>query len=337
MRYLVVGCGSIGKRHIDNLLRLETGEVLATDISPGRRREVESRFGIEAFDDLDLALARQPDAAVIATPPHSHVELALRAAQQGCHLFIEKPLADRMGGVEELERIVGVGGLVTLVGCNLRFHPGLMEVKRLLDEGAIGRTLSASAHFGQYLPTWHPSEDYRGTYSAHREEGGGIILDAVHEIDYLRWLIGEVSEVICFAEKLSDLEIDSEDVAALLLRFDGGAIGEVHVDYVQRVYSRTCRVIGVEGTIEWDYVAGTTRVYTEARGRWEVSQAPGDWEPNRMYVEEFRHFIRCLRGEDQPICDVSEGRRVLQTALAGRVSAATGKAMRPDAIGVAAP
>ena len=146
--------------------------------------------------------------------------------------------------------------LVTLVGCNLRFHPGLVAVKRLLEQGVAGRIVAIRAEVGQYLPDWHPGEDYRQGYSARLDLGGGIILDAVHEIDYVRWLLGPVRSVACFAGKLSHLEVETEDTAALLFRFSNGTIGEVHLDYVQRAYSRTCHIIGDEGTIRWDYSTG---------------------------------------------------------------------------------
>src|SRR5262249_16524746 len=158
---------------------------------------------------------------------------------------------------------------------------------------------------------WHPSEDYRQGYSARVELGGGIVLDAIHEIDYIRWMLGDVRAVACLAGHLSALEIETEDVAAILLQFASGAVGEVHLDYVQRAYSRTCHVIGDEGTIRWDYTAGEVRWYSAGSGRWEVFPAPAGWQPNEMYVDELRHFLRCLAGDEAPALDVFEARRVL--------------------------
>ncbi len=318
-RILVVGCGSIGKRHIQNLLALGAAEVLAFDVREDRRREVESP-DVQTLATLEAAWARSPEAVVIAVPPSLHVPLALEAAHHGCHLFIEKPLADGVHEIRELLDVVRKRRLVTLVGCNMRFHPGLVRVKQLLDEGAVGRVVSARAAFGQYLPDWHPWEDYRKSYSARRDLGGGIILDAIHELDYLRWLLGEIQSVACFAGKLSELDIETEDTAGLLLRFADGAIGEVHMDYIQRAYSRSCQIVGDEGTIEWDYVAGEVRWYSSADRRWCAIPDPAGWEPNRMYLEEMRHFLRCLDGNDEAALDVVEGKRVLDVALAAKVS-----------------
>jgi predicted dehydrogenase len=178
---------------------------------------------------------------------------------------------------------------------------------------------------GQYLPDWHPEEDYRRGYSASPELGGGVILDAIHEIDYIRWLLGPVRSVTCFAGKLSELEIGTEDTAALLLRFGSGSLGEVHLDYVQRAYSRTCHVIGDEGTIRWEYTSGGTRVYRAETRRWETVNDPTGWHPNDMYVEELAHFLRCLDGDDLPTLDVFEAARVLEIALAAKESSRSGR------------
>jgi len=251
--------------------------------------------------------------------------LAVEAAEHGCHLFIEKPLSDSLEGVDRLLATVTERNLVTLVGCNMRFHPGLVRVKKLLEKGAIGRVVAARVEVGQYLPDWHPQEDYRQGYSARRDLGGGVILDAIHEIDYIRWMLGEVATVACFSGKLSRLEIDTEDTAAILLRFDNGTIGEVHMDYVQRAYSRSCHLIGEEGTILWDYGADKVTYYSTSSRQWQTFREGDVNDPNQMYVEEMRHFLRCLAREEEPALDVFEGSRVLQVALAAKESAASGR------------
>jgi predicted dehydrogenase len=264
---------------------------------------------------------RMPDAVVIAAPTALHLSLALEAAQRGVHLFIEKPLASGWDGVESLITLANDKNLVSLVGCNLRFHPGLLRIKRLLGKQAVGRITAARIAVGQYLPDWHPWEDYRQSYSARAELGGGVILDAIHEIDYGRWLLGEVKGVFCLAGKLSDLEIDTEDSAALLLRFAGGALGEIHLDYVQRDYHRTCQIIGDEGTIHWDYTTGQVRWFSAHNKTWQCVDNPVGWEANQMYVDEMRHFINCLVRRTQPEQDLSEAARVLRIALAAKASA----------------
>jgi predicted dehydrogenase len=324
-RFLIVGCGSIGKRHLGNLLAADVGEVIAFDVRADRAAQVRSQFGVDVFTDLDWALKQRPHVALITAPTSLHVPLAQQAAESGCHLFIEKPLSHSRDGVADLLERVRREDRTTLVGCNLRFHPGLVVVKRLLEEGVAGRVVAARAEVGQYLPDWHPGEDYREGYSARMDLGGGIILDAIHEIDYIRWMLGPVRSVACFADKLSHLEIQTEDTAALLLRFTNGTIGEVHVDYVQRAYSRTCHIIGELGTIRWDYGTGDVRIYRASSHEWETVPSPAGWQPNEMYVNELAHFVRCLDGDERPALDIFDAARVLDIALAAKESSRLGR------------
>jgi predicted dehydrogenase len=328
LRFLILGCGSIGKRHLSNIAALNAGELLAYDICADRLGEVESRFQVKTFDDLEDTWKEKPDIAFITLPTSLHVPFSLKAAEHGCHLFVEKPLSDRLDGVEQLLNTVRERNLVTLVGCNMRFHPGLAAVKRLIEQGAIGRVMSARVAVGQYLPDWHPWEDYRQGYSARRDLGGGIILDAIHEIDYIRWMLGEVEAVACFAGKLSDLDIETEDTAGILLRFTNGAIGEVHMDYIQRVPSRSCHIIGDQGTIHWDEGRGEVRWYSVKTGDWQVITDPPDWEFNQMYLSELSHFLQCLSGKEKPVLDLFEGKQVLEVALAAKTSAESGQVLK---------
>lgn len=318
--FAVIGCGSIGKRHLRNLHTLGVRAIAAFDTQTARRDEA-AQLGAETFDGLDAMWQRRPAVCVIATPTSSHLALALEAARRGCHLFVEKPLSHDWYEVERLLGSVKRRKLLTLVGCNMRFHPGLRCVRTLLQKRAVGRVVSARVEVGQYLPDWHAAEDYRTSYSARRDLGGGVILDAIHEIDYIRWLLGEVAGVTCVTGKLSGLEIETEDTAALVLRFDSGAIGEVHLDYVQRAYRRTCQVIGDQGTIHWDYSAGEVRWYSAQARRWQVFANPSDWEPNCMYIDEMKHFLRCLAGAEEPELSVFEAAKVLRIALTAKESA----------------
>ena len=326
VRALVMGCGSIGKRHIKNLLVLGVKRIVAYDPRADRLRDVKAAFPVDTVETLEQAWAAQPAVALITAPTSLHVPLAVEAAEHGCHLFIEKPLSDRLdAAVDRLLALVQARQLVTLVGCNTRFHPTLRHVKTLCNEQAIGHLVAARVEAGQYLPDWHPWEDYRHGYSAQRKLGGGVILDAIHELDYIRWLLGEVTAVAAFAGKLSKLTIDTEDVAAIILRFASDAIGEVHLDYVQRAYSRSCHLIGEEGTIRWDYSAGQTRWFRTATRQWDTVSNPAGWEPNQMYVEEMQHFLNCVRGEEASVLDVVESVRVLEIALAAKTAAAEGR------------
>jgi len=321
---LVVGCGSIGERHLANLLALGAGPVLACEPNPGRREAIVQVHGVEAVMTLEEGLERRPAAALICTPPDTHLSLALTAARAGCQLFIEKPLAPALTGIAELRRICEERGLVALVACNMRFHPAIRRLKAWLDETAVGRVLSAHAQFGHYLPGWRPDVDYRQVYSAHREAGGGILLDAIHELDYLIWFLGGMAEVTCLQGKVSDLEIDAEDTVDLMLRSCAGALVSVHLDYTQRVKRRRCEIVGTEGTLIWESRGKspehcTVERYSARTGRWDSSEETVDF--NQPLRDEMGHFLRCLAGTDRPLQDLAAAERALAVAAAAREAA----------------
>jgi predicted dehydrogenase len=323
-RVLVVGCGSIGQRHLRNLVALGTVEVHATDLSSGRREEAQ-RIGATVHPDLDAALSASPTAVLICTPPVAHVDPARSAVEAGAHLLIEKPIAAELEGVDDLLEAALRRDRVVLVGYNLRYHAGLRRAKQLLDDGAIGRPLLVRAEFGWYLPDWRPQRDYRTTYSAQRALGGGIVLDASHEIDYVRWLAGEVATVSATLARVGSLELDVEDTAALAMTHSSGMVSEIHVDLLQRAYSRGCKVVGTEGTIVWEMREGI-RVQRGGSAQWASTPIAPDW--NDMYRDEVAHFLACVEGRERPRVTGADGRRVLEIALAAKRSARDGSLVR---------
>jgi predicted dehydrogenase len=328
MKFLIFGCGSIGQRHLKNLKIVNVGEIIVFRTKIKKIKKLENEYDIKTYSNLTEALDQNPDAVLVTNPTSLHIQSALAAANHGCHIFIEKPISDTLDRIDELMDIVHKKNLVVLIGCNMRFHPCLQFIKKLLKEERIGKVISARVQMGQYLPDWHPWEDYRKMYSAHRSLGGGIILDAIHELDYISWLLGDVTQVFSFSDKLSNLDIDTEDVAEILLRFKSGAIAEVHLDYIQRYPTRSCEIIGEEGTIILDIKDGNVKVYTSEKKRWEVFEQPKDYNMNQTYIDEMSHFINCIKGKEEPLINIMEGLKVLKIALGAKESAKIGKIIK---------
>jgi len=319
--FLVVGVGSIGKRHIANLRRVGVRRIWAYDPQQARVDEAEARWGVRGFASLEDALAAGPKAVLICSPPVYHIPQALAAARAGAHLFIEKPLSASLDGVDELIAEVEARHLHTLVGCNFRFHPGLQRLKQLVDQGALGRVLFARAEFGQYLPDWHPWEDYRQGYSARRDLGGGVVLDRIHEIDYLVWLFGPVAEVTGLVGQWGDLEIETEDLAEAWLRFRSGVVASAHVDYLNRTYTCRAEVLGTRGSAWWSFAPHEVRIFDADRAETQAWTWP-HYQVNDMYLAETRHFLRVLAGQEPSAKDLRQARHILQVALAIKTSAA---------------
>lgn len=329
MNILVIGCGSIGKRHIRNLIALKAGAVSACDINADKAKSVEAELGVRSFVDIDKAFSQEGlGAAFICSPPSLHILQAKQALEAGLHCFIEKPLSNGTDGIDELIKLSEEKKKVVMVGYNARYSSTLVKIKAMIDAGALGRVLSLRASIGYYLPYWRPSEDYRKGYGARRILGGGIILDASHEIDYVRHLLGEVEDVFAITRKLSDLEIDTEDFAEIIMRHEGGAYSQIHFDYLQSNYRRSCEIIGTKGMFVWDLIERSLRHYGMNDKEFHVYYEGLGANVNDMYMEEAREFLRCVEGGSRPPVDLKSGRRVQEIILKINESSGLGRIVR---------
>ena len=312
-RVLIVGLGSIGRRHLSNLQKLNCEVSIC-------RRTVESaeatrrEFKVPAFASLAGAVSWNPNAVLIANPTSEHLKVAFWAVEHNCHVFIEKPLSHSLEAVDTFLRIAEERQLSVAVGCNLRFHPALESIHNAVFNGHIGRLLTARAEVGQYLPDWHPEADYRQEYSARAELGGGVLLTLIHELDYICWIGGEVLESIGRCAKVSDLEINVEDVAEIICRHVSGALTSIHMDFLDRAYNRRSRWIGELGTIEW--IWGEPVRLIRCGGNQEILWHDPTFDCNDTHVMELRDFLDCIKSGRQPRTTGWEAKRVLEIALA---------------------
>ncbi len=318
-RVLIVGCGSIGRRHAENLKSLGLQWLAFCDRDPQATEICCKAVKGECFTDYAEALQQfKPYMVLICTPPVLHIEQAVRAVQAGAHVFIEKPLSHESSGIQILVLEARRHRRSVQVGYNMRFHPGLQILKGLIDSGKIGRVLWLSAEAGQYLPDWRPWQDYRESYSARKELGGGIILDGSHELDYICWLLGRPTEVDCRAEHLSNLDVDVEDSAWIYMSFPERRRADLHLDFVQRSYTRSCKVVGESGTALWDFTSKEVRWFSAEQPAWK--SIPYVFETNDMYLAEMCHFIDSLESGTGPAIDVEQGRDVIRLVEAAKRS-----------------
>ena len=324
MKILIAGLGSIGRRHLRNLLALGEQDILLYRTHQSTLPDDElAPFPVES--ELEAALAHQPDAVIVSNPTALHLDVAIPAAEAGCHLLLEKPITDRMDDrVNTLNKIVADKKLQVLVGYQFRFHPVLAQIKALLQTGTLGKPLSVCAHWGEYLPGWHPWEDYRQGYAARKDLGGGVVNTLCHPLDYLRWLFGEVDSLSAMTGQVSQLELDVEDVAEVLLKFRSGIIGTVHLDYFQRPPSHWLEINTENGYIRWDNASGEARVYSVQGETWQTLTPPQGFERNQLFMEETRHFLALIRGEEASRCSLMDGIRSLQMTEAVHASASSG-------------
>lgn len=322
-RIMIVGCGSIGRRHVRNLRSLGETDLLAFRSRRGSPECTMSDGEVRSHFDLGEALGERPDIAVIANPTSLHLPVALAAAQKGCHLFLEKPISHSLEGTDELLAELRERELVAAVGYNLRFHPALQIVRELCRQREIGEILAVRAWAGQYLPDWHPGEDYRSSYMASADLGGGVILTLSHELDYLFWLFGDVMEVSAVTGRAHTLEISTESLAEVTITFRSGLLGHVHLDCLRRSPGRGCELVGTDGTIQLDLVKSSIKIFRPGSRAEEVIEIPLP-DPNQMYIDEMADFLAAIETSRPPRVPFQEGLAVLRLALAARRAAETG-------------
>ncbi len=331
IRFLIAGLGSIGRRHMRNLIAL--GEKNIVLYRTGKSTMPEDELaGFPQETDLQEALKKhKPDAVIVSNPTALHLDVAIPAAEAGCAILLEKPVSDSLDRLEALQKAAEKSGSQILVGFQFRYHPTLNKARELIRTGAIGQVLTAHAHWGEYLPQWHPWEDYRQSYAARAELGGGVIRTLTHPLDYLRYLIGEVEALWSFNGHISPLELNVEDVAEIGLKFSSGAIGGVHLNYVQRPPRHTLEIVGTQGTLHWDNADGLLRFYRAPlpfgscadpapAPVLETFSPPEGFERNHLFLAQMEHFLQVVRGQAEPRCKLHDGVRALELALSAQES-----------------
>ena len=322
MKFLIVGLGSIGERYVRNLKTLGYKDIDVLRRRPRPPRTV-SESDYTTITDLHRALDRRPDAVILGNPTALHLPVAIAAAGAGAHLLIEIPLAASLDRVDELAAVVRERRLTVLMGHNLRFHPCVLAMRELVRSGAIGHPILGRAEFGEYLPSCHPWEDYRGGYSARADLGGGAVLTSIHEIDFLQWILGPITDVAAMTARGGGLELDVEDTAGVLMRHSGGAMSEVHLDFIAPTYTRGCRITGRGGAVEWQLRGNTVQICRHGDQEFTPAFTMPPFDFNQTYIDEIRHFVDCVEGKATSINDLSEGIRVLRAGLAALQSSST--------------
>ncbi len=332
MKFLIIGLGSMGKRRIRNLQYLKAGEILGFDVKDERRKEAEEKYGIKTFGDFDEAMKQSPDALIISTPPDLHMKYAMIAAKNNKHFFTEASVT--IDGMPELIKECKGKKIVVAPSCTMRFQPSVKALKALLDKNEIGKILAFTYHCGQYLPDWHPWEDYRKFYVAKKETGAAKEIVSF-ELVWILWALGAIDGISCFKGKLTNLEIDIDDAYQILMKFKNGALGHMLVDVISRVPYRQCKFLSEDGLILWDW-GNAIKVYTAKDKQWREykldtgTAVPGYDEriKEEPYIEEMQHFISAIKGESKFPYTFEEDKKVLELLLAAEKSSDSGKTIK---------
>jgi len=323
---LIIGCGSIGERHLYNLKKIGINNLSVFDKNKLQAEKISKKYKIKKFNDIHSSLDSKPTFSIISTFPSSHIELANLCIDANSHLFIEKPISSDMNGVERLLRRSRLKKLKVAIGYNMRFERGLQTVKKKLADYEIGLPLTLSIQWGHNIKFWRPGKNYKDHYVL--KKGGGIVLDDSHEYDYVRWLLDDdVKSVYAQTKKINSIKTKTDSLSAFILKFKKGTIASFMIDYVRPQYERKCQIIGEKGDLKWQLIPqpsswkdynsmASTYIETRFIHKRKNTHHQFNFKMNTMYSEEIHDFVKSIIFDKKPLVDGLEGLKTLKIGMA---------------------
>ena len=312
MKILFIGLGGVGQRHLRNSLEVldqieihafrKRGlkEEITNTLIKNDEEDIEKKYSIITHNNIDDALSVKPHAAIIANPSSMHFETLKICLEKNIPCFVEKPMVTSTYGVNELLELDNFGVKNSMVGFQLRYNPVIQKLKEIIDLGTLGKLLSVRAEVCEYMPGFHPYEDYRNLYCSKKELGGGVVMTQIHELDILVHLFGMPETVYALGGHLSSLEIDVEDSVDILMK-KGKFSLSLRMDYLQNPRRRSGVVYGEKGWLEYDLVEMSLKVSNGDYFDWK------DFDRNTMFIDEISNFYNCINSDNENEIPLNEG------------------------------
>lgn len=328
MKVLFIGLGGIGQRHLRNLLLLrkdveiyalrKRGEqiVLNDKLQPIEGETLEEKYKIHTVKTLVEANTIGVKTVFICNPSSMHIEFILEAVRMNWHVFVEKPLSHTLDKMEDLKKGLKNSSSTSMIGFQNRFHPCIKKAKELISQNKLGKICYVNAEIGENVTKWHPFEDYRRMYACKKALGGGVVLSQIHELDYLYYFFGMPKTIYASGGKLSELEIEVEDVADILMQYNFGGRNfpiHVHEDYLQLPPSRKCKIQGTEGLLIFDLLNSTIEMYD--KDGLCIYHEQFTFNRNDMFIEELEDFLTGIETKKTSSIPIEEGIKSLEIAM----------------------
>lgn len=310
MKILICGLGSIGKRHANNLLYLKKKDLIFFrernfDLNDQKLKKKKS------FKSLTKALNENPDVAFICNTTSKHINTAIKCAKKGCHLFIEKPLSNNLKKLKILESIINKKKIKVMIGYNMRFHPLMIKIKKMLKNKELGSIYNLQTEWSEYLPDWHPWENYKYTYAAQKKMGGGCNLTLSHELDSMYWLFGKIKKVKNF--KINKyLRGDVDTSSDFLVKFNNDIIGYSHIDFLGKPHIRKMYISGIKKKVFFNYYKNQIKIVNRSG---DIKLIKVKFKKNDMYLDEIKYFLKCIKNNTNPSPSIEESKYILKKFL----------------------
>jgi predicted dehydrogenase len=327
MKVTVFGTGSIGRRHLSNLIKykkkLGIKEIISYDVNDGRKNLIKEKYDFEFTVNFTKA-ASNCDVAFVCTPTHLHIKTIEKIHKfTSCHFYLEKPFSHNIASCKEVLKKIKKNNKKIAVGYMLVNHPLMKKTQEIIKSKVIGKCIFARAECGFYLPNWHPWENYRNFYMSKAAQGGGVLLDTSHEINYLQRLFGSVKEVQGVVGKFSDLDITSDDLTLSILKFKNNILAHVHLDLIQFDKERSLKIIGTKGVLKMNLTENKIEIFSNKNKKWKAIKI--NYNFNKIYFEQLNQFWNLIKNKKQNLGTGEEALHTMQIIEAVRASSKTGK------------
>ena len=296
------GLGGAGQRHLRIFKDLlpdsvefsayrSTGltPLLNPDFSVSTQTTLEKKYDLTLFNSLEEGLENEPDLIVISTPSSLHFEAAKKAAERNINIFIEKPFSHNLDGFSDFENLVLEKNLYFFVSFQRRFHTYLKKIKKIIESGMMGKIITANFNVASYVPAWHPYEDYKQLYACRADLGGGVLLTEIHELDLCYWYFGLPDNINCIGGNYSNIRLDVEDTAHLILEYGDFAV-QVNLCFMQQQNRRDLYIAGTNGYVEWNAI-GNTFKFTNYKDENDEVLCDSDYTNDEMFISQAEYFL----------------------------------------------
>ena len=310
-KILICGVGSIGERHINNLLSLGYSDIILFRSKNKKLRTIKKKF--PTFTNLSKALNEKPEVAIVSNPTHLHLRTLMKCVQSKCHVFIEKPISQNLRGYKKIKELIIQHKRHVVVGYMMRYHPCIIQIKKWIDKKRIGKILHFKSEWGEYMPGWHPWEDYKISYAGKKEMGGGPILTLSHDIDLSLLFCGEYKDVLGNYISISDLKINTEDVADILISFKSGASANIHLNYLSRPSSRKINIIGSKGQISFNYYKNEAKMFINGKHS-KTYNVSKKFNRNDLFVNEIKDFFNKIKNKNPNVRNIDNAFKIVKIA-----------------------
>ena len=289
MKFLVDGFGSIGQRHVNNLIKLGHRNIIIIS----KKKEIHKKFPkLKFFKKLSEGLKLKPNIALICNPTSFHDKSIIACAKASCHLFVEKPVSSNNKNEKKINNLIKKKKLTNMVGYMMRFHPAINKIEQLLKKNIIGKIFNIQSMWGEYLPNWHPKENYKKSYASQKKLGGGVSLTLSHDLDLLKKLFGIPQKIYKLDSNDSNLKLKVDTYSNFLVEFKKNIFASIHLNYLMQKPQRYIRIIGENGEINFNYYKN---IISLIKNKSQKTYEFKNFERNELFLKEINYFIKCIK------------------------------------------